>query len=77
MAVVDLYTGSARLSEALVQLEAAWGRVRVTWNDESRHHFEAEHIEEITPTVRLTLDAINRLAEVFARAERACLDEER
>jgi hypothetical protein len=49
----------------------------VTWNDKSRHHFEAEHIEEITPTVRLTLDAINRLAEVFARAERACLDEER
>ena len=77
MKLVDLYTGAARLSDALVQLETAWARVRVSWNDEARRHFEEEHLAPITPTIRLTLDAVNRLAEVLSRAERECLDEDR
>jgi|TARA_B100000809_G_scaffold183599_1_gene181486 hypothetical protein len=77
MRVVDLHTGVAQLTDALVQLDAAWGQVRLSWNDPARHHFESEHIEPITPTVRMTLDAINRLAEVLGRVERECTDEER
>ncbi len=48
-----------------------------SWNDESRRHFEAEHLAPITPTIRMTLDAVNRLAEVLGRVERECLDEDR
>mgnify|MGYP002854314716 CR=1 FL=1 len=77
MRVVDLHTGAARLSDALDQLQQAWDQVTVTWNDEARRHFEAEHLAPITPTIRLTLDAVTRLAEVVARAERECLDEQR
>jgi len=77
MAMIDLYTGAAQLTDALEQLEAAWGRVQVSWNDEARRHFEAEHLETISPTIRLTLDAVNRLADVLSRVERECLDEDR
>ena len=76
MKVVDLHTGAARLSDALDQLEADWSRVELSWKDESRQHFEAEHLAPITPTIRMTLDAVNRLADVLARAERECLDED-
>ena len=77
MKVGDLHTPAAQLTDALVQLDAAWGQVRLSWNDPARHHFEDEHIAPITPTVRMTLDAINRLAEVLGRAERECIDEDR
>ena len=77
MKMVDLHTGAAQLTDALVQLEAAWGQVRLSRNDPARHHFEAEHIEPIPPTIRMTLDAINHLAEVLGRAERECIDEHR
>ncbi len=77
MKIVDLHTGAARLSDALEQLEVAWQRTQLSWNDESRRHFEAEHLAPITPTIRMTLDAVSRLAEVLGRAERECLDEDR
>ena len=77
MKIVDLHTGAARLADALDQLEVAWQRTKVSWNDESRRHFEAEHLAPITPTIRMTLDAVSRLSEVLGRAERECLDEDR
>ncbi len=77
MMVADLHTGAAQLTDALVQLESAWGRVRPAWNDETSRHFEAEHLAPISPTIRMTLDAVNRLADVLARAERECQDEDR
>jgi len=76
MRVVDLYTGAAQLTDSLEQLEIAWDRVQLSWKDEARRHFEAEHLSTISPTIRLTLDAINRLAEVLSRAERECQDED-
>jgi len=77
MKVVDMHTGAAQLTDALVQLETAWDRVQLSWNDDARRHFESEHLATISPTIRMTLDAVNRLADVLSKAERECLDEER
>ena len=70
----DLHTGGARLGDGLEQLQVAWQQVTRHWKDESRHHFEEEHLDPIAPTVRMTLDALTRLSDILARAERECED---
>jgi hypothetical protein len=72
MRVADLHTGAARLHEALELLEDAWGAAKVHWDDGTSQNFQENHLDPIVPKIRATLDAVNRLAEVLARAQREC-----
>ena len=74
MRIGDLNLGAARLHDALKSLELAWAEAQAKWDDASRRNFEENHIRPILPALRTTLDAIGRLSDVFARAQRDCED---
>lgn len=75
MKVADVHTGGARLTDAQEQLQVAWQAACGQWNDDTRRRFERDQLQSIGPTIRMTLDALTRLADVLARAERECQDE--
>ncbi len=72
MQIADLSVGSAKLYESIKNLQEAWGETSEYWTDDNARHFLENHLEPISPRVKAAQDAINRLAEVLARAQREC-----
>jgi len=70
----DLSSGAAKMALSLKQLDIKWETVEETWNDATSKAFHKEHIEPLLPDVKMTLEAVGRLAEVLARAERDVSD---
>jgi uncharacterized protein YukE len=68
----DLTSGSAKLELALKTLRTTINAVEEQWNDAAQRNFREKHIAAIEPNVRNMFDAIGRLAEVIAAAERQC-----
>ncbi|NDC62575.1 MAG: hypothetical protein EBZ59_00985 [Planctomycetia bacterium] len=68
MRVGDLSSGASKMALALKHLKIKWDSATATWNDHTSKAFHEEHIEPLTPSVKETLEAIGRLAEVLARA---------
>jgi hypothetical protein len=72
MIVGDLVTGAAKLSEALKNLSLHWDETKDAWQDTACRRFEEDHLVPLEPKVRLSLDAVARLAEALERAQREC-----
>ena len=72
MRIGNLNAGAAKLIDSLESLTAAWGDVTANWNDAASRKFEKDHLENLVPRVTAALDAIKRLEEVLARAQRDC-----
>jgi hypothetical protein len=72
MHIADLNTGTAKLIEAAEMLEEAWAEAKLYWHDEKSRDLEENHLTPIYPHVKLAIDAVNRLSDVLARAEREC-----
>ncbi|MBN1910139.1 MAG: hypothetical protein JW818_10400 [Pirellulales bacterium] len=53
-------------------LQAARERVADRWQDDRLRQFEEAFLEPLQPKLRTALTAIGELAEVLAKAERAC-----
>lgn len=53
-------------------LQAVRSETAELWDDDTHRKFEEEYLVPLDPRVRRVLDAIHRLAEVMARAERDC-----
>lgn len=70
----DLSVVASSLNSALKSLRRRWADVEDVWDDSVRRHFAEEHIDPIEPQVVSTLKAINRLAQVMARAYDECSD---
>ena len=70
----DLDTGAAKLAEAIDALQIAWANAAEHWDDETSREFKERYLDPLQPKAGRTLDAIRRLAEVFARAEHECSD---
>jgi hypothetical protein len=68
----DLVSGSGKLAESLKNLQLQWEEAKEVWRDSAARKFEENHLAPLQPYVRLTLDAISRLAEVLERAQREC-----
>jgi len=68
----NLSSGMSRLDDALKALEAAWLDVSSRWSDANSHHFSEAHLEPLRPQIKTALDAARRMAEVLAKANRAC-----
>jgi hypothetical protein len=77
MKAFDLSGGAAKLALAMKQLDIKWNAATDSWNDSTAKTFHKDHLEPIMPEVKLTLEAIGRLAEVLSRAARDVADEER
>ncbi len=72
MIVGDLISGAGKLAESLKTLKFHWEETKEVWHDAASREFEEKRLEPLEPIVRLTLDAISRLAEVLDRAQREC-----
>lgn len=68
----DLTTGAANLEDAMKTLATARSETAELWDDETNRKFQEEYLAPLEPRVRRVLDAIHRLAEVMARAQRDC-----
>lgn len=72
MRLWDLSSGAGRLEQAMKELTNAQLRIVDQWSDQTYHEFREHHLEPIDPLVRRTLEAVRRMAEVLAKAERDC-----
>jgi hypothetical protein len=76
MKVVDLSSGASKLALSLKHLGIKWESAKDTWNDSTSKAFHKDHIDPLLPSVKETLEAIGRLAEVLSRAVRDVGDED-
>jgi hypothetical protein len=72
MRIADLTTGAAKLSSAWKILQIRWEDTKEHWHDANYQRFEETYIDPLEPQIAATIEAIGRLAEVMARAERDC-----
>lgn len=72
MRIIDLRSPSANLQDAYEQLEVAWANLKDVWSDSAMQAFEDNYMTEVRPRVRMTLDAVGRLATVLDQAQREC-----
>ena len=71
----DLAAGTAKMEMAYKQLQAASADIAESWADETNRRFVETYLAPVEPRLKVLLDAIHRLAEVLANAERQCRDE--
>lgn len=72
MIVGDLVSGAAKMAGALKDLQLQWEQTQEQWRDIAARRFEEEYLAELEPLVRMTYDAVSRLAETLDRAQREC-----
>jgi hypothetical protein len=68
----DLATGAARIRNAMEKLDIVWNEISPQWNDAVSRRFREEHIDPVTPRLKLALDAISRMSLLMDEVERDC-----
>lgn len=72
MRLTDLSTPAAKVHSSLEHLQEAWMDAQEKWSDDNAKKFEEEYLVPLAMTVKLSLDAVNRMAETLHEAERLC-----
>ncbi len=72
MKACDLNTPTARLRQAMKNLQVARAQIADQWRDETHRKFEEEFLAQLEPDVRRTVAAIGEFAEVMGKAQRDC-----
>jgi hypothetical protein len=49
-----------------------WDETKEVWTDQRSEDFEATYMEPLDPQVRVTIDKLRRLAQVFTQACQEC-----
>ena len=68
----DLAAGAGRLQDATKNIHLRWEQTKEVWNDARRAEFDTKYMEPLDPQVRMTLDKLRRLAQVFHQAGQEC-----
>ncbi|HVA47772.1 MAG TPA: hypothetical protein VNH11_15495 [Pirellulales bacterium] len=68
----DLAAGAGRLQDATKTVRLHWEETKEVWNDARRVDFDTKYMEPIEPQVRMTLDKLRRLSQVFHQACQEC-----
>ena len=68
----DLNAGRAKLELSLKSLRITLAAVERQWNDAAQRKFHENHLTAVEPKVRTMFEAIARVTEVLAAAERDC-----
>ena len=76
MKTAGITDAAAKLELALKTFRTTFAAVDPQWTDAARRDFQENHLDKVDPKVRNMLDAIARLATIFATAERQCGDEQ-
>jgi len=72
----DLGSATSKMELSLKALGVACTEIAESWSDETNRRFVETYVTPVEPQIKVFLDAVQRLAEVLANAERACRDEE-
>ncbi|MEN6408066.1 MAG: hypothetical protein ABFC77_16550 [Thermoguttaceae bacterium] len=75
MKQADIGGGAAKLELAMKTLRTTLASVDQQWNDAARRDFQDAHLASVDPNVRNMREAVIRLADVVAAAERQCGNE--
>ena len=70
--MVNLSTASGKLAFAMKTLRAHWNATQGEWSDDVRVDFETNYLEPIESEVMGTLNAMNILSQVLAKATQEC-----
>jgi len=71
----DLNSGAAKLEQATGALIKAVRQAEEQWNDSTYQALMQEYIHPLEPKVRSALDAVRKLEQILATAQRACRSE--
>ncbi|HEV3003213.1 MAG TPA: hypothetical protein VGX78_02085 [Pirellulales bacterium] len=69
---VDLTSGIGRMGDAMKTIHMRWDETKEVWTDQRSEDFEATYMEPLDPQVRVTIDKLRRLAQVFTQACQEC-----
>jgi hypothetical protein len=69
---MSLTTSSISLADGLKTVGEHWEDARADWDDPVSRDFEADYWVPLKTQVEMTLQAIDRLAPILARAQREC-----
>jgi hypothetical protein len=75
MKTFDVNAGAAKLEMALKTFHTTFAAVDPQWTDAARREFQETHLAPMEPNVKNMVEAVTRLAEVLAAAERQCSDD--
>jgi len=68
----DLSAGTAKLELAMDLLKKTTIQTKDRWDDETLHGFLDMYLVPLEPRVQRAAEALHRVAQVLARAEREC-----
>ncbi len=68
----DLHSGASKLDLAFESLRLADAEATNHWDDITHHEFKEKYLETLEPRLKRAVEAVQRLAEVVARAQREC-----
>ena len=68
----DLAAGAGRLQDSLKNIKLRWEETKDVWNDTRRADFDTTYMEPIEPRVRMTLEKLRKLAQVYYQACQEC-----
>ena len=71
----DLASGAAKLELALKSLRTTIAAVGDRWNDAASRTFHENHLASVEPKTHGMFEAIGRMTEILAAAERDLSDE--
>lgn len=69
---MSMGASKSMVADAAKQLIDAWRAARRDWDDDIARKFEADFLAPISPRVRATVTAIDKIAALSTRAERDC-----
>ncbi len=72
MSSADINACGAKMELGLKTFRTTFSNVSPQWNDAASRDFQTTHLAPLEPNVRNMLEAIARLTEAVAGAERQC-----
>ena len=68
----DLHTDTARIRDALDDLQVAWQETSEHWSDAVSREFCRNRLDPMGPTFKLALDAIGRMSQLVDQLQKDC-----
>jgi hypothetical protein len=72
MKVCDLTSASAKLDLAMQALQRRKTEAMAQWSDPVSHNLDERFLAPLEPRFQRAMDAIERLTQILAEAERQC-----
>jgi hypothetical protein len=69
---MSMTAASIELANALKTVRTLWEEVRLGWRDSVAHDFEVQRWDPLVAAVEGSIQAMDRLAPIIARAVRDC-----